>query len=70
MGRGWTVLGDNGKRCWQHGVGGLIIKWGNNYGVNELEPQSLGWKGKGEIAADKLKNFPKAELSKRPDVQD
>lgn len=50
--------------------GGLIIKGGDNYGVNELEPQSLGWKGKGEIAADKLKNFPKAELSKRPDVQD
>lgn len=49
MGRGWTVLGETmGRDGWYHG--GLVIKGGNNYGVNELEPQPLGWKGKGEIA--------------------
>lgn len=49
LGRGWTVLGETmGRDGWYHG--GLVIKGGNNYGVNELEPQPLGWKGKGEIA--------------------
>lgn len=65
------MLGETMERDAGNMGGDLIIKGeGNNYRVNELEPQSLRWKGKGKIAVDKQKNFQKAELSKRPDVQD
>lgn len=57
-----------GRHGWQ--LRGLVIKQGNKYRMNELEPQLLGWEGKGERAVDRLKNFQKAELSERPDVQD
>lgn len=35
-----------------------------------MEAQAMGWKGKGEMSVGRLRNFQKAELSKRPDVQD
>lgn len=54
------------------GKDGWCRREGNNCGMSWRHRHWDGKerKGKGEMAVGRLRNFQKAELSKRPDVQD
>lgn len=67
----WHRVGHPGRDNRERGHQRTVLSSREERAHSELEPWSLDWKEKKESnTVDSLKTFQKAELSKRPDVQD